>query len=158
MGATIAELRALPGASSDFVIAALEKQLPLADAARDLCAELSAQVAALRVQFTADLAAKDAAIATLKEEREAAAVEHAKQIEAAKRSAGTEPLAVGGDATKALASLDKDSPAAGWDQSAELRAHWEPSGGKRAFLNFARMQIEAGEDWRFLPTLSRKKA
>lgn len=69
------------------------------------------------------------------------------KIEASRDAKGADPVddgAGGGSPATIEASGD---PAKDWDAHESIRAHWENRGGKAAFLQFARLQINGGGDY-----------
>ena len=120
--ATIEQLKSVPGATSDEVLNALERKLSLTDFQNEL-------------------------IVSLRQRADSAA-----------DAGGADPVALGnsnpnlrlsGDKGKTFSGCAGTDPAADWNASEQLRAHWNKkgNGGRAAFMRFAAMQQRAGDDW-----------
>lgn len=148
--ATVAELKALPGASSDFIVASVEAGHTRAQAVDALLASMHNKVNGHAAELAAKLAEQKTAhdevvsglTARLKLAEEAAGVTPVKGSAANPGVTAAAP----GPGLK-LAGVQGTDPEADWNNSPQLQACWKDHGGKQAFIAYAGMQARAGDKW-----------
>lgn len=155
--ATLAQLKALPGADNDFVVKALEQNLSVDAASGMLLGALNTKLTDLAKAHSEALAAMKDEHAKLTETKDGRIKELETQLAAAKGAGGAKPLelagAAGGAASggiKKLESLSGTDPEADYEASQELQDHWKGHGGKNAFIRNAKESLRVGDDYRVI--------
>lgn len=149
--ATIPQLKALPGADADFVLASAEAGLSLEAAAVKLCEKHVARLASIEADHKSDIEKLNASHAEALKAAEAKATELQGRIDAALKAGATVPLQVTPSAPAAkpgpveFTGATGTNPETDWNNCEALRLQWDDN--RAAFLKFAKAEHRRGRSY-----------